>query len=156
MSELQDLQNSFQDLVLTGNEQFKDNVNGEDNQFVATRTAIYHDAYRLRLAGVLKIDFPGLHTLAGDDQFEQICQEYIKNYPSDHFSVRYFGRFMHEFLTKTPPYSNHRVLADIAGFEWMVGEVLDAKKQPCFSAERITGNLFSTLANDDNKSTSVF
>ena len=127
MSELQDLQNSFQDLVLTGNDGFKGSVIGEGDQFVTTRTAIYHDAYRLRLAGVLKIDFPGLHTLAGDDQFENICQEYIKTYPSDHFSVRYFGRFMQEYLSKTLPYSKHRMLANIAGFEWMVNDVLDAE-----------------------------
>lgn len=133
MSDLYQLQKNFQDLVLSGNDEFKGNVEGKDEQFITSRTDIYYSAYRLRLTGVLKIDFPGIHTLTGDEQFEMICQEYIDRYPSDHFSVRYFGRFMQEFLMKTKPYLNHQVLADMAGFEWAVSEVLDAEDRNIFS-----------------------
>ena len=137
MSELHDLQQSFQDYVLSGNKIFKGNVEGSDEQFITTRSEIYHSAYRLRLIGVLKIDYPGLHTLAGDEQFDMICEDYIKHYPSDHFSVRYFGRFMQEFLKNTDPYAKHRMLADIAGFEWAVSEALDAEDQHVLSIDEL-------------------
>ncbi len=137
MSKLLELQKSFQDFVLSGSEDFKRRVKGKDDPFITTRTDIYQSAYRLRLTGVLKIDFPGLHTIAGDEQFAMICRDYIKHYPSDHFSVRYFGRFMSEFLTNTSPYSEHRLLADMAGFEWAVSEVLDAEDRHVFSIEEL-------------------
>ena len=133
MSELQDLQKNFQDFVLSGDHEFKGNVEGKNDQLITTQTDIYHSAYRLRLTGVLKTDYPGLHTLAGDEQFEKICRDYIQRYPSDHFSVRYFGRFMQIFLTDTDPYSKHRLLADMAGFEWAVNEVLDAEDRHVLS-----------------------
>ncbi len=136
MSELRALQESFQTFVLNGNENFKQCINSSDDQFVNRRAAIYYDGYRLRLVEVLKTDYPGLHTLVGDDQFDTICQDYIKRYPSNHFSARYFGRFMQEFLT-TKPYSKHRMLADIAGFEWAVNDVLDAADQPVFSMQEL-------------------
>ncbi|MFK8069056.1 MAG: DUF2063 domain-containing protein [Gammaproteobacteria bacterium] len=137
MSELRELQESFQKFVLSGMGDLKENISSGDEVVVDTRAAIYYDGYRLRLTEVLRTDFPGLHTLSGDDQFEKICQEYIKNYPSDHFSARYFGRFMQEFLSKTEPYSKHRMLADIAGFEWTVNEVLDAADQTVFSMQEL-------------------
>jgi len=137
VKELQKLQQEFQDFVLNGREEFKESVEGNDEQFISTRMDIYYSAYRTRLAGVLKIDYPGLHTLAGDDQFEMICQDYINHYPSDHFSVRYFGRFMQEFLTKTEPYAEHRLLADMAGFEWGVSEVLDAEDRQVLSLKAL-------------------
>ncbi len=137
MSELEYLQKNFQNLVEEGGEDFKQNVVGDSKEFINTRIAIYYDGYRLRLAGVLMADYPGLHTLMGDEQFETLCQKYIKAYPSDHFSARYFGRFMLPFLSTVSPYKEQPMLADMASFEWMVGEVLDAEDADLFSLEQL-------------------
>lgn len=137
MTELEYLQKNFQSLVQDGCENFKQNVLGETEEFINTRTSIYYDAYRLRLAEILMSDFPGLYALVGDEQFEKLCQKYIKTYPSNHFSARYFGRFMMVFLRTNSPYKEQTILADIANFEWMVGEVLDAENADVFSLEQL-------------------
>ena len=141
MTELARLQKDFQSLVLDKSTDFTQQVLGDDTSFIKSRTAIYQTAYRGRLAEVLMADFPALHTLMGDKQFERLCIDYISAHPSAHFSVRYFGQFLVRFLNKKSPYAQRKILAEMAGFEWLVGEVLDAE-----TANIVTLEFLQTIA----------
>lgn len=91
------------------------------------RLKIYFDAYRLRLLEILSNDYPKLHTLMGDDAFETIFLQYLERYPSCHFSVRYFGKNLSTLLREDNIYHEHSYLAEMADFEWNLGDTLDAK-----------------------------
>ena len=65
---------------------------GKDKAFIAEieeggkidpkqRLFIYAHAYKSRLVETLADDFPVLHSLVGDDMFEEICLDYIDKYP---------------------------------------------------------------------------
>jgi hypothetical protein len=90
------------------------------------RLAIYANAYRLRLLEALGTDYPGLHTLLGDDEFDAMGRAYIAAHPSSYFSLRWFGEHMGEFLRTTEPYSKYPVFAEMAAFEWAKSDAFDA------------------------------
>lgn len=91
-----------------------------------TLLAVYRDAYSLRLIEALTIDYPGLLAMAGPDDFDLMARAYIAAHPSTHPSVRWFGRHLADFLTTTPPFSATPAVADMARFEWALGEAFDA------------------------------
>jgi hypothetical protein len=127
---LRDLQTSFQRHVLHGDADMLAQVSADARPSAAARLAIYANAYRLRLLEALDTDFSALHTLAGDVLFEQIGRAYIDAYPSEHFSIRYFGQHLSSFLAQTAPYAETPVLAEMAALEWALTLAFDAADDP--------------------------
>ncbi|HPF47169.1 MAG: putative DNA-binding domain-containing protein [Alphaproteobacteria bacterium] len=101
------------------------------------RLHIYAHAYKSRLVDTLVEDFPVLHSLVGDDMFEDICLGYIDKYPSSHPSLRYFGQHMVQFLKETEAYSNIIPAIEMADFEWNFNDVFDAPDARSVSVEEV-------------------
>lgn len=130
---LRDLQASFQAHVLHGDDTMLAEVSADAKPSAAARLAIYANAYRLRLLEALTIDFPALHTLAGDDAFEEIGRAYIDAHPSTHFSIRYFGRHLSTFLATAAPWRETPILSEMASLEWALTLAFDAADDPVLS-----------------------
>jgi hypothetical protein len=126
MSRLPDLQNVFQEFILTGDPTIHGEIVGTAKVDVATRLRIYADGYRLRLIEALDTDYPGLHTLAGDEEFDRLARAYIEAHPSPFRSLRWFGHQMSEFLREHEPWSDYPVFAEMAAFEWAMSDAFDA------------------------------
>ncbi|MGO9454794.1 MAG: DUF2063 domain-containing protein [Candidatus Binataceae bacterium] len=89
------------------------------------RVQIYRDAYRLRLCDVLREDFPAIARHLGPDRFDRLVGAYLRDFPSQHPSVRHLGRAMGDFIARQqdlPPF-----LSDLARLEWAMTEVFDAR-----------------------------
>ena len=72
---------------------------GEVNKVsVEQRLAVYGNAYGYRLIDALSDNYPAVHTLMGDDDFYEMTYAYMAAHPSSHFSLRYFGHKLEEFL----------------------------------------------------------
>jgi hypothetical protein len=126
MNRLAPLQTAFQDFILTANPAVRGEVVGTAQVDADTRLGIYANAYRLRLIEALDTDYPGLHALAGDEEFDRLARAYIETHPSGYRSVRWYGGGLSEYLRGTAPYSAHPVLADMAAFEWALTDAFDA------------------------------
>ena len=127
MSEtLRRLQEDFQDYLLTPDARMQPHVHGSAQVSAEERLAIYANAYRLRLLEALGTDYPGLHTVLGDDEFDAMGRAYIAAHPSAYFSLRWFGDRLSEFLRSTAPYSQYPVFAEMATFEWAKSDAFDA------------------------------
>ena len=127
MSEtLRRLQEDFQGYLLTPDARMHPHVHGSAQVSAEERLAIYANAYRLRLLEALGTDYPGLHTVLGDDEFDAMGRAYIAAHPSAHFSLRWFGDRMNEFLRSTAPYSQYPVFTEMAAFEWAKSDAFDA------------------------------
>ena len=137
MTALRDLQRDFQAYVLGDASAPPAAVDGTGAVSATDRLNVYADAIRLRFLEVLGQDYPGLHTLAGDDEFRSLGLAYVAAHPSHHPSIRWFGRHLHEFLRATAPWRDHPVLAEMARFEWAKGELLDAADSPVVGIEDI-------------------
>jgi len=134
---LRSLQQEFQSYLLHRDEYVVQRIEGTQRVDNRTRIGIYADAYRLRLLEALRVDFPALHTLAGDNDFERIGRAYIEAHPSEHFSIRYFGRQMSAFLASDERFCDTPVFAEMAAFEWALGLSFDAADSACVSVEAV-------------------
>ncbi len=119
----------FQDNVLTGDPAIDNQIEGDTAEFRNTRLGIYRRAYRLRLIEVLGTDYEVLRAYLGDELFDKLAGDYIAAHPSTFRNVRWFGGKLAEFLRSTPRYAGHPELADLAQFEWSLGQAFDAPDQ---------------------------
>ncbi len=117
-------------------------VRGRDDSERRTRIRVYSDAYLLRLRDVLREDFPRVAALLGTDQFDQVVENYLEEFPSDQPSVRHLGRVVAEFLRHREELP--KCLADLAELEWARIEVFDAPD----AASATVADLISVVADE--------
>ena len=98
MSTYVSLQDQFQRYVLTGEKGILSAVVDGPRLDASGRLDVYAHGYRLRLIEVLDADYPALHTLAGDELFEQLARAYIAAHPSVFPNARWFGIHLPHFL----------------------------------------------------------
>jgi hypothetical protein len=134
---LADLQRAFQDYVLVRGDGFAGAVRDTSKADRVTLLDVYRDGYALRLIEVLTNDFPGLLAMAGPDDFDRLARAYIAAQPSRHPSVRWFGRGLAAFIAATPPYSGSPAAAEMARFEWALGEAFDRPDDRPVAAEQV-------------------
>lgn len=126
-SELYRLQKNMMDWLIHKDERIKPDIvdTGEVNKVsVEQRLAVYGNAYGYRLIDALSDNYPSVHTLLGDDEFYKVTYAYMEAHPSHHYSLRYFGHKLEEFLKKY--HSNEPVLSEMARFEWALRKGFDA------------------------------
>lgn len=131
MSVLADLQRAMQARVLRDDASALDAVVASADAGTGRRLGIYTHAYRARLAGVLRSDFPGLRALAGEDAFERLARAYVEATPSTHFNVRWYGTRLAAFARAQTPWSARAELAEMAELEWKLGLAFDAADEAC-------------------------
>ncbi len=139
MSRLQPLQSQFQEAVLDGNSEFENSIVSTERVDAKQRIAIYAEAYRLRLIECLQENYAALHHLLGDEQFDGLCRAYIESHTPHHYSIRWYGDHLAEFLHDNAPYSQHPFLAELAEFEWKLMAAFDAADVPVAAAEDLAG-----------------
>lgn len=137
MSQLAHIEADFQDYVISGKPTIAGEIAGPNDAFRATRLGIYFDAYRLRLAEVMGTDFPMLKAYVGDDVFDRLTASYIAAHPSIFRNVRWFSQHFAEHLQTSTDVTHHKVLAELAHFEWTLGLAFDIEDQPSLRFEEL-------------------
>ena len=127
MSTLTALQFEFQSFLLDGNERMLDRVTGTVKVSAEKRLAIYYAAYRLRLLEALASNYPVLRAWIGEEEFENAGIAYLAAHPSRHFSIRWFGHRLPEFLAATDLWRDTPYIAEMASLEWALSEAFDAE-----------------------------
>jgi hypothetical protein len=123
---LGDLQRAFQDYMLATSDAFQAAVRDTSKADRITLLDVYRDGYALRLIEALTTDYPGVMAMAGPADFDHMARAYIAAHPSHHPSVRWYGRDLGDFLATTPPYNSTPAAAEMARFEWALGEAFDS------------------------------
>lgn len=134
---LADLQRAFQDYVLANGDGFAAQVRDTRKADRVTLLDVYRDGYALRLIEVLTNDYPGVLAMVGLEGFDVLSRAYIAAHPSRHPSVRWFGRELADFLAATGPYDRTPALAEMARFEWALGEAFDSVDVQPIKAEAV-------------------
>ncbi len=137
MNQLSRLQKSMQQAILAGDQNILGELNGSPIINAELRLPIYVDGYRVRLVEALAHDFPVLRELAGKQIFESLARAYIATHPSQHFSIRYFGSHLSQFLANAQIDDIHPAWEEMAAFEWALGEALDAADAPIVTPDNI-------------------
>ncbi|WP_170921070.1 DNA-binding domain-containing protein [Enhydrobacter aerosaccus] len=131
------LQRAFQDYLLITSDSFSGAVRDTRKTDRLTLLGVYRDAYAWRLIEVLTADYPGLMAMAGPADFDHMARAYIAAHPSRYRSVRWFGRHLADFLASTEPYIKSPAAAEMARFEWTLGEAFDAPDAEPLAAEQL-------------------
>jgi hypothetical protein len=106
----------------------------------ADRLAIYRNAYQVRLIDALNETYPVLHGLLGDEMWVALGENYVAQHPSCYRSIRWYGGELADFLTRSAPFSDEPILAEVALLEWTLAEVFDAR-----DAESLSRAALSTI-----------
>lgn len=137
MSKLAQLQADFQASILNSDaDLFKKKVVDDAKVGAEKRLNIYADAYRLRIIEALATAYPKLHSLLGDDLFDNTVRQYIDQYPSKYRNMRWVGDKMSEHLQNVLP--EHPIAAELADFEWALGLAFDAKDVPVVGIDQLS------------------
>jgi len=136
MTALRDLQRVFADAVRGHGspEALERRLRGGSGR-ARDRVAVYADAYVSRLCDVLLDDYPKVAVVLGD-RFATTVRDYVARHPSDHPSLRHFGRRFPEFLGGAS-LADAPWLADLARLEWARIEAFDAADDPALSFEDV-------------------
>ena len=127
MTPLYTLQHQMMDCLLHGQRDVESRISTPPRSSRAERLDIYADGYRLRLIEALQDSFPALHTLLGDERFEALANRYISATPSRHFSIRWFGDRLADFIADDGDEPHTALLAEMARFEWALRHAFDAE-----------------------------
>lgn len=103
-----------------------------------TQFSVYLNAYRARLRGALRDNFETLPQLMGDDAFDELANAYIVATPSKHYSLRWFGHVLPNFMRANPDLSLHPAMADFASLEWAMRHAFDATDSSTLSTDDLT------------------
>jgi hypothetical protein len=134
---LGDLQRAFQDYVLASSDGFGAAVRDTSKADRLTLLDVYRDGYALRLIEALTTDYPGVMAMAGPADFDHLARAYIAAHPSRHPSIRWYGRGLADFVERTPPYSTAPDVAEMARFEWALGEAFDSPDVAAIAADAL-------------------
>lgn len=101
-------------------------INADKQLSASDRMGIYAVGYQLNLIEALMENYPALHTLLGDEDFENLAREYISTHPSNHFSLRYLGDKMVDFTKHHAVYKDIEFIPEMANFEWELRQAFDS------------------------------
>jgi hypothetical protein len=135
MPALSELQNDFAEAIFSGDgANFSRNlVDGELSPEL--RVDIYRNNVFGCLSDALKMAYPVIVKLVGDDFFEHIALGFIRQNPSKSGNLHNFGGEMAEFLPHLPEAAKLTYLPDVARLEWACNEVFFSADHPPLNSE---------------------
>ena len=133
MTTLQTLQSQFQQALLRDKPLAADLLSaGNVAQF-----GVYRVAYRARLRAALRDNFETLPRVMGDDAFDALANAYIDSHPSQHYSLRWFGHALCDFMAANAALVDHPAMVDLARLEWALRQAFDAAPAELLSADAL-------------------
>ncbi|QEE30375.1 DUF2063 domain-containing protein [Terriglobus albidus] len=102
------------------------------------RLEIYNRQYWFRVISAVSEDYPALRALLGDERFDALVLEYLKQRPSTSWTLRDLSADLPQFLERHSAFASeqHRLAVDIARLEWAYVEAFDgAELEPLTSDE---------------------
>tara|TARA_R110002049_G_scaffold299206_1_gene489346 strand:- start:2086 stop:2865 length:780 start_codon:yes stop_codon:yes gene_type:complete len=130
MSNLHELQHRFMDYLLAKSTAVVNDIQSTPVLDAKDRLDIYASAYKLRLKEAITTDYDKLASYLGDEQFDQLMEQYIVQYPSHTDSLRYFSVNLPELVRDESPFNEVKELYEIASIERAFANSFDAKDLP--------------------------
>jgi hypothetical protein len=133
MTLLQTLQSQFQQALLLDQPMATERLNAHG----VSQFAVYRVAYRARLRAALRDNFEVLPRVMGDDTFDALANAYIAAHPSQHYSLRWFGHRLCDFMASHTALVDHPAMLDLARMEWALRNAFDATSAPLMTSAQL-------------------
>ena len=121
---LERLQADFAGAILGTEDSFLAEIRAGSGLGADQRLGVYADAYRARLTEALQDSFAHTAKLLGEAAFRALALEYIEKYPSQSYSIRWYGGEFSAWLQGT--HAKYRQVADFAAFDWALRTAFDS------------------------------
>ncbi|MBK8119294.1 MAG: putative DNA-binding domain-containing protein [Sulfuritalea sp.] len=99
---------------------------------------LYRHAYRSRLTEALRENYPVLHRVLGDKEFDRVAAAFVTACPSRRPSIRWFGDELAVYLEREPQQIPHPALIDLVRMEWALGIAFDGAEAPVLRVNALT------------------
>ncbi len=138
MSNLVELQNWFQQLVVATDEDFAGPaeeidrlVKGSQALDAESRVWLYRNMYPMRMIEAMQVDFPGVRSAVGPERFEWLVMEYVKEHPSRSWTLNRLGDHFPGFIRDAAHrlWHGNTFLVELATLELSLCKVFDAAPQ---------------------------
>lgn len=91
------------------------------------RLGVYQNAYKLRLAGILREEYPVLWAFMGEREFWRMAHRFIDACPSGHPNARMVPTRLPRFLETDDRYRDRKAVCEIAALEDAFSRAFDAR-----------------------------
>ncbi len=112
-------------------------VAGDPHLGALQRIDIYANMYFYRLHDALKEDFSAVRAILSADGFHNLVTDYLIAHPPSHYSLRYAGARLPDFLRHYAAARDWPYLADVATLEWAILDAFDAPDAPALAADTL-------------------
>jgi hypothetical protein len=133
MPTLLELQSAVKDFLLGGTSEAAQFV-VDDGLRPEDRLGIYRNTHVSSLVAALRISYPAVRALVGDEFFEAAARAFIDVQPPKTAYLNAYGADFGDFLAGFEPASALAYLPDVARLEWAVNVALHAKDVPPLDA----------------------
>lgn len=101
------------------------------------RLEIYNRQYWFRVLDSLHEDFPGLRAIIGERRFVKLAQAYLRNCPSQSFTLRDLGSRLETWLSEHPEFAGDRLALalEMVKVEWAHIVAFDGPERPMLGPE---------------------
>ena len=137
MPTLKQLQEDFQNSLLTGDRAILSQIPDTRKEKKDARLGIYQYAYRARLMEFLENDYPQLWGYLGDEQFEALCMAYIEATPSHQPNARWYGDKLPAFIKNNAPWKELTQVCELALLEHELNNVFDEQDVPLLDMRQL-------------------
>jgi hypothetical protein len=103
------------------------------------RLDIYRHMYEARLIEALQVDYPGLSHLLGDELVTELMQLYIRDCPSESYTLNRLGDRLPAFLSRVDGLSKPMFIRDMARLELAQTLVFDEAETAVADASSVAG-----------------
>jgi hypothetical protein len=101
------------------------------------RLDVYRNTFIATLTSALRISFPAVHRLVGEEFFDVAAQYFIESGPPQTAYLNAYGGGFADFLAQFPSVAGLPYLADVARLEWAVNGALHAEDAAPLDAEAL-------------------
>lgn len=137
MPALRELQESFCDALLSGDNTALDARIRADGLGPARRLGIYRNTVFSNLRAALRDIFPVVERVVGADFFTYCADDYIRRHPSPAGDLNRYGASFGDFLAGFTPAASLPYLPDVARLEWRVHHVYHAAEHAALDIARL-------------------
>jgi hypothetical protein len=105
------------------------------------RLEIYNRQYWYRIKDCFFEDYPGLQAILGEDRFERLALAYLRECPSESYTLRNLGGRLVKFLEANPRWTRplQKPARDMARLEWAHIEAFDNPAKPRWEVDSLLG-----------------
>ena len=108
-----------------------------DGISAADRLTIYHNTYIGTLMRALRLAYPAVRRLVGDECFDGIARQFIATERPTCAWLDAYGEGLANVLAASPAFASIPYIADVARLEWAIGLALHAADVPPVDVESL-------------------